>query len=325
MKKILISILTVLLLVTSCGKVPKLENGQEAVVTMDGKNISVDDLYKELKEDYALNILINMIDTQILNEVYETDDEEKEYIKNQVETIKYYYENYYKEQYSSFQEYLVQNGVEDEDALEENIALTYKRNKAIEDYAKTLVTDKEINKYYEDEIFGDISASHILITPEYDDDATDEEKEEAEKKALEEAKSIISKLKNGEDFAELAKKYSDDSQNSASGGKLADFNHGQMVDEFEKAAKDLEVGKFTTSPVKTEYGYHIILKTAQKDKPKLEEVKDDIIEEIASEKLEEDETLEVTALVELRKTRKVEIQDKDIKKQYEAYIEKNTK
>ena len=84
MKKILISILTVLLLVTSCGKVPKLENGQEAVVTMDGKNISVDDLYKELKEDYALNILINMIDTQILNEVYETDDEEKEYIKNQV-------------------------------------------------------------------------------------------------------------------------------------------------------------------------------------------------------------------------------------------------
>ena len=53
MKKILISILTVLLLVTSCGKVPKLENGQEAVVTMDGKNISVDDLYKELKEDYA--------------------------------------------------------------------------------------------------------------------------------------------------------------------------------------------------------------------------------------------------------------------------------
>ena len=98
-----------------------------------------------------------------------------------------------------------------------------------------------------------------------------------------------------------------------------------MVDEFEKAAKDLEVGKFTTSPVKTEYGYHIILKTAQKDKPKLEEVKDDIIEEIASEKLEEDETLEVTALVELRKTHKVEIQDKDIKKQYEAYIEKNTK
>ena len=46
----------------------------------------------------------------------------------------------------------------------------------------------------------------------------------------------IEKLKNGEDFAKLAKEYSDDESNSASGGKLGDFNHGQMVEAFEKAA-----------------------------------------------------------------------------------------
>lgn len=325
MKKKLICILAVLLLVTSCGKVPKLKNGDEAVVTMKDGDISVEELYSEMKEKYALDMLITKIDTAILNNVYKTDDEEKNYIDKQLETIKYYYETYYKSQYKSFQEYLTQNGVESEDELKENIRLTYKRNKAIKDYVKSIITDKEIEKYYDEEIFGDISASHILIKPEYDDNASDEEKKEAEKKALKEAKEVIAKLKKGEDFAELAKEYSDDSSNSKSGGKLADFNHGQMVEAFEDAAKELKVGSYTTTPVKTEFGYHIILKTAQKDKPALKEVKDDIISDLTDEKLKDDSTLEVTALVELRKKHKVEIQDKDIKKLYEAYVEKNTK
>lgn len=325
MKKKLICILAVLLLVTSCGKVPKLKNGDEAVVTTKDGDISVEELYSEMKEKYALDMLITKIDTAILNNVYKTDDEEKNYIDKQLETIKYYYETYYKSQYKSFQEYLTQNGVESEDELKENIRLTYKRNKAIKDYVKSIITDKEIEKYYDEEIFGDISASHILIKPEYDKNASDEEKKEAEKKALKEAKEVVAKLKKGEDFAELAKEYSDDSSNSKSGGKLADFNHGQMVEAFEDAAKELKVGSYTTTPVKTEFGYHIILKTAQKDKPALKEVKDDIISDLTDEKLKDDSTLEVTALVELRKKHKVEIQDKDIKKLYEAYVEKNTK
>lgn len=325
MKKKLICILAVLLLVTSCGKVPKLKNGDEAVVTTKDGDVSVEELYSEMKEKYALDMLITKIDTAILNNVYKTDDEEKNYIDKQLETIKYYYETYYKSQYKSFQEYLTQNGVESEDELKENIRLTYKRNKAIKDYVKSIITDKEIEKYYDEEIFGDISASHILIKPEYDKNASDEEKKEAEKKALKEAKEVVAKLKKGEDFAELAKEYSDDSSNSKSGGKLADFNHGQMVEAFEDAAKELKVGSYTTTPVKTEFGYHIILKTAQKDKPALKEVKNDIISDLTDEKLKDDSSLEVTALVELRKKHKVEIQDKDIKKLYEAYVEKNTK
>lgn len=325
MKKILLSTLIVLLLTTGCGKVPKLENGQEAVVTLKNGDISVDALYEELKDKYALNILVNMVDTQILEKLYPTDDEEKKYIKNQIETIKYYYENYYKEQYSSWEEYLTQNGVANEKELEENIALTYKRSLAVKEYSEGLVTEKEIKKYYQDEIFGDISASHILISPDVENDATAAEKKKAEEKALKTAKEIITKLKNGEDFAKLAKEYSDDESNSASGGKLGDFNHGQMVEEFEKAARELKVGSYSTTPVKTKFGYHIILKTAQKDKPALEEVKEDIIEKIAEEKLSKDETLEVKALVELRKKYDIKIQDKNLKDQYESYVESNTK
>ena len=50
----------VLLLVTGCGKVPKLENGQDAVITLSGKNISVDTLYGEMKDRYALSILLDL-------------------------------------------------------------------------------------------------------------------------------------------------------------------------------------------------------------------------------------------------------------------------
>ena len=66
----------------------------------------------------------------------------------------------------------------------------------------------KLRSIYNDKIVGNIEASHILITADYEDDATDEEKAEAEKKALEQAKEIIAKLNNGEDFATLAKEYS---------------------------------------------------------------------------------------------------------------------
>ena len=70
MKKKFICILAVLLLVTSCWKGPKLKNCDEAVVTMKDGDISVEKLYSEMKEKYALDMLITKIDTAILNNVY---------------------------------------------------------------------------------------------------------------------------------------------------------------------------------------------------------------------------------------------------------------
>ncbi|MEL7567179.1 MAG: peptidylprolyl isomerase [Dehalobacterium sp.] len=71
------------------------------------------------------------------------------------------------------------------------------------------------------------------------------------------AKEVKEKLTAGEDFAEMAKAYSTDTGTKDSGGELGFIFRGQMVEEFEKAAFSLEVGK-TSDPVKTEYGYHII-------------------------------------------------------------------
>jgi len=81
-KKLLASMLIVLFLATGCGKVPTLKNGEEVVVSIEGKDISIDSLYKEMKDRYALSVLLDMIDEKILNDKYEDDEELKEINRN---------------------------------------------------------------------------------------------------------------------------------------------------------------------------------------------------------------------------------------------------
>lgn len=323
MKKVLIVTLAVLLLLTGCRQVPKLENGQEAVVSMKNGGISVDELYDKMKDQYALSILLDMIDTKILNEKYEESDEEKDYIKLQKESDESYYQILYASTYSSYESYLkARYNIESSDELDEIFRLSYRRDKAIEDYAKESVTEKEIKKYYDDEYIGDMEVSHILITADYTDDATDEEKTKAEEEALNTAKEVIKKLDKGEDFATLAKEYSKDGS-ADNGGALERFGHGDMVEEFEEAAVKLEEGKYTTEPVKTKYGYHIILKTKQYEKDSLEDAKEEIIEDIATKKVESDEKIGYKALADLREKNKVSFKDTTLKEQYENYLYNN--
>lgn len=322
MKKLLISMLLVLLLVTSCGKVPVLENGQEAVITSKAGDISVDDLYEEVKSKYALNALINMIDYKLLEEKYPESDDEKEYIKSQLEQLEYSFENsYYVQYYPNFKSFAKDYyGVSNMDAVEEIISLQYKKNLYTEDYAKTLVTDKEIEKYYKDTVIGDIKASHILIKADYAEGASEADIKKAYEEALKKANEVLTKLKNGEKFEDLAKTYSQDGTKN-DGGNLGWFNRGEMVTEFEEAAIKLEKGKYTTSPVKTKFGYHIILKTDQKDKPELKDVKEDIIDTLANDKISADENMQNKALIELRKEQEIEIHDSELNKQYSDFVD----
>jgi peptidyl-prolyl cis-trans isomerase C len=71
------------------------------------------------------------------------------------------------------------------------------------------------------------------------------------------AKSIIEQLKHGANFATLAKKYSKDGS-AKSGGELGWFSPDQMVPEFSKAVEGLKKGQYTTTPVQTQFGWHVI-------------------------------------------------------------------
>ncbi len=116
-------------------------------------------------------------------------------------------------------------------------------------------------------------ARHVLIR--VPPGASTAEKEEAIKKI----KDVQSRLKKGEDFADLAKKYSEDPGSKQRGGDLGYFSRGDMVPAFDKAAFALEVGQ-VSDIVATDFGYHIIQVQEKKaaTKMSLEDVKDDLRE-----------------------------------------------
>jgi len=82
------------------------------------------------------------------------------------------------------------------------------------------------------------------------------------------AQVILDKLKAGEDFAELARESSTDTGSAANGGDLGWFGTGVMVPEFETAAFALEkTGDYTTTPVQSQFGFHIIQLIAKQERP----------------------------------------------------------
>ncbi len=310
-KKIMLisAIIVTVLLISGCGNA-KLKNGEEVVFTVNGKNVTADSFYKNLRDKYGKAIMIDMIDKKILDVVYKDDSEIETQANNQLESVKAQYKD-------NWEETLSGAGYSNEKELLEEFKLTYQRNKAIEDYIKESIKDDEIKNYYNENTVGDISAKHILISVKTDDSEEGLSDEDAKKKAEE----LIKKLDEGADFDTLAKENSTDTGSAENGGDLGYFNKGDMVEEFEDAAYKLKVNEYTKEPVKTTYGYHIILKTGEKDKPKLEAVKENIIESLKEEKLKENPTLEVKALEELRKSYNLKFKDAKAKKLYNEYLE----
>ena len=310
--------LIVCLLVTGCGNNAELEDNHTVVKTDEGE-IKADALYEELRDKYGISVLVDMIDHQLFDEKYKTDETEEETINAQIEQMKAQYNNDEEAFNAAITQYL---GVEDEDELRDMLSLEYKRNLAIEEYVKNSITDDEIQKYYDDEVIGDIKVRHILIKPDTNDDMSTEEKTEAEDKAKKEAEDLIKKLDDGADFKELAKEYSDDTGSASDGGLIDYFNKDDNMDEaFLNASIDLEEGKYTEEPVKSSFGYHIILKLDQKKKPKLNKVKDEIRKTLADNKLNEDAALRYNALIEIREEAGIKFNDDSLKKDYDELMQ----
>ena len=126
--------------------------------------------------------------------------------------------------------------------LRENLLINYAGNKVL---AAVKVSDEDVKKYYEDNLDkfkqGEtVNADHILV--------------ESEEKALE----ILAKIESGEtSFGDAAREYSS-CPSGQRGGNLGDFGRGQMVPEFDKAVFELNEGEITKTPVKTQFGYHLI-------------------------------------------------------------------
>jgi peptidyl-prolyl cis-trans isomerase C len=126
-----------------------------------------------------------------------------------------------------------------------------------------------------------VRASHILIRV---NPQADQSQKEISRKKIE---TIEQRLKNGEDFAELARQNSED-PSSARGGDLGYFGRGRMVKPFEDAAFALKPGEIS-GVVETQFGYHLIKVTDRKPETVIpyEEVKDKLQEYLKREKIRE--------------------------------------
>ncbi|MEG0025819.1 MAG: peptidylprolyl isomerase [Bacilli bacterium] len=316
-RKILYTILCLGILTTvGCGKAPALKNGEEIAASIDEFKITSNDLYDELKVKGGSSVMVDMIDSFIANKEIKTTDDVTKAAQAQLEQLK----DQYKQYGYDFNEALTQSGMKNEKELLNSLVLDQKKKMVLEKYLTTKITDEEINKYYNENITGEITAKHILIKPKTTEKMTEEQTKKAEEEALTKAQNIIKKLQNGEKFETLAKKYSADEATANEGGLFSNFTKKDVVPEFWNGAVNLKNGDYTTTPVKSTYGYHIILKIKQNELPKLEKVKQDIINDLVTEKLTNDKTIQTTAWAEIRKNYNLKINDSSLKKGYKQII-----
>jgi len=290
-------------------RIATLADGTQPVANVNGEAYTADKLYEEMKKYYSVNVLLNDIDDSLLTPLYPEDDDMKESVSG---TADYYY-SYYEQYYGYTKEqFLNNNGFAKEEDFLDTLRLDYRRNEYYEDYAEGLVKEEEINKYYKDEVFGDVDSKHILVKVAKEGE---EGLKDADAKKL--AKEIISKLNSGKTWDEVIEEYKDKIVNEELGYQA--FN-ASLESSYLKECRKLEVGKYSKEPVKTSYGYHIVFKVDQKDTPKLEEVKDDIIDALASEIKSDDQNLYYKALISLRKDAKLEFVDSKFAEAYKNYI-----
>jgi foldase protein PrsA len=248
----------------------------KTIVETDAGNITQNDLYEMMKDQVGDQAIRELVDEKVLSSKFKVSKKE---IDNEIETLKDSYGA------QSVETAMSENG---EKTFRNAVKINLLRKKAAT--ADIKVSDKELKEAYKAKK-PELKASHILVK----DEKT--------------AQEVEKKLKDGEDFAKLAKEYSQDGS-AQSGGDLGYFKSGQMVAEFEEAAQKLKVGEIS-DPVKTQYGYHIIKLTDKKEVPSFDKMKDEPEQEVKLSKIDENDM--ENAVNKILKEENVEVKDKDLK------------
>jgi len=168
---------------------------------------------------------------------------------------------------------------QDEYILPEQIALEYVSLSLEELAADVEVTEQALTDYFElnQGLFTvpeQRRASHILLA---------DQGEETKQKLIE----LQARLADGEDFAELAKNYSEDPGSARLGGDLDFFEAGMMVEEFDNAVFDMTIGEIS-EPVLTQFGWHLIKLTDIKPMQtrEMDEVREELVAQVRLEQAE---------------------------------------
>ncbi len=321
-KNLLLGLICILLVINIVlivlGHKVKLSNGNEVIASIKDKEYTAEQLFDKLKEKYGKDALITLIDEYISDKELSDDDkaDAKTEAKKYIDSIKSQYES----AGYTWDDVLKQYGYANEDALINEYLVSVKQQKVVTNYLGKQLTDDEIKKYYDENIYGTYTVKHILVKPATTDEMTDEEKTAAEEAAKAKAQEVITKYAAGEDWKTLVNDYSEDEGSKESEGLVENFTKGDVDDEFFKASIALKDGEYTSEPVKSSFGYHVILKVSETAKKSLDDSKNDIIDALVNEKLNNDSKLYNSTWAKIRNDYKLTIKDTQVKSEYEKSI-----
>ncbi|MCM1370899.1 MAG: peptidylprolyl isomerase [Clostridium sp.] len=312
-KKVLVFAVCGLFILSGCSKSPKLSDGKQVVASLNGKDITAEELFDNMKQSYGTSSLISLVDEYIISKEITDESEFIEEAEIQIQQ----YKISYGDQWNDFLQYYNYSSEED---LKKDLLLQLKSEELAKKQIKESITEEDLKKYYDENISTELTVKHILIKPDVDKDASSDEKAKAEEKAYSEAVELIKKLDEGADFETLAKENSDDTGSASNGGLITGVTKSGYDANFYKGALELEDGKYSKTPIKSEYGYHIIYTISRTEAESYDEMKESLYDKVISKKISDDPYLTYKAWDEIRKKYNINIIDTTIKSSYEAAI-----
>lgn len=279
-------------------RIAKLENGEEIAVIVGKEKITADDIYTKMKEKFAINTLVDVVDNQILSGKYKLTEEDYKTIES---TAKSYISNSGMEE----EEFYSYANFENKEEFLKYLELDYLRNKYYQEYVLNSITEGEVKDYYENSVYGAVNTEHILVK------VGDYSESEAKAKAQE----ILDKLNAGTSWDEVKNEYS--SVITVENFKT-EFD-SPLEESFKKEVESLSDGARSKSLVQTTYGFHIVYRKSSEEKASMDSLKNRIKEQISTIKQEEDKNLYAKTLIKMREEEGMDIKDTEIKKQYEKY------
>lgn len=279
-------------------RIVKLNNGEEVILEVKDKKVTANELYQQLMETNGTEAVFKIVDNYLLRGKYnDLGEEAAAFVKEQSETIYSTYENYYgytKEQF------LTANGFKTEQAFLDYLDEEFYYEKYYNEYVADTIKENDIKDYYKKKVFGEKNVYLFAA----------ESKDELEK--------VRSELKKNTSFNDIKSKYTNV---SAFSFEALTFKDSQTVTDtvLEKVASTKK-GKYTEVFSDNSYKNAVVYIVDEKDKPTIDDVRQDIVDILVKEKQQSDEKLYYQAFISLRKENNLTIYDTKLKDLYDQNV-----
>lgn len=299
-------VIGVALSIAFVNRVPKLKDGSEAVVSLKGKDYSSQELYEELKKSTGLNTILRKIDLDLVKAYYNgsKDEEIKKTAEEQAETYLKQYSSYGYTEENFLAQYGFKNKDEFIDALKEDTILTTYFNDAV----KSTITEDEVKAYY---AANGIGKKTVYMF--------------SQKDTSDDLEAIRKSLKKGTDISKVVSKYKDNSKVVVNDKLEVDYKSiTSYTSSVIEVIKNTEAGKYSKVFTDSSLGNVVIYVSKAEDAPKLDDIKDEILDILVGQKQSADQKLYYVTFINLRKDNGIKFYDNELKSQYAEYVKTYT-